>query len=180
MGAHSAPRGRSGRPQRVDLANARARQSRQTGSLAARIFVVYWAIYAAMIVQAGMSNHLSIGYYLYSLLFWIMLPVAGITAVVAAERIAAMSVNEPSRWAYAILALCYLSPVAITGAAAIRLKEQRPSWWANKPLEQAATELFILGLVWTIMLSALMIGRAAFQGRRRERFWFCRPRWLTG
>jgi hypothetical protein len=173
MGAHSAPRGRAARPTRP------TRQARQAGSLAARVFVLYWGIYAAMIIQSGMSKHLTIGYYLYSLLFWIMLPVAGISAVVAAERVATMSKNEPPRWAYVILALCYLSPVAITTAAGIRLKGQRPSWWANRPLEQAVTEVFVLGLVWTIMLSVLMVGRAIFQGRLRDRFWFCPPHWMT-
>jgi hypothetical protein len=176
MGAHSAPRGRAARPTRPTRPT---RQARQAGSLAARVFVLYWGIYAAMIIQSGMSKHLTIGYYLYSLLFWIMLPVAGISAVVAAERVATMSKNEPPRWAYVILALCYLSPVAITTAAGIRLKGQRPSWWANRPLEQAVTEVFVLCLVWTIMLSVLMVGRAIFQGRLRDRFWFCPPHWMT-
>ena len=132
-----------------------------------------------MIIRSGMTNHLTIGYYLYSILFWIMLPVAGISAVVAAERLAAVSKNEPPRWAYAVLALCYLSPLAITIAAGIRLKGQRPSWWANRPVEQAVTEVFALCVLWTIMLSVLMIGRAIFHARLRERFWLCPPRWLT-
>jgi hypothetical protein len=181
MGSHSAPRGRAGRagrPARTDLARPRARRARQSGSLAARVFIVYWALYGFIIIQSGISNHLTIGYYLYSLLFWIMLPVAGISAVVLAEWLATMSRNEPSRWAYGILTLCLLSPLAITIADRIRLDGQRPSWWADKPLEQAATVLFVLGLVWTMMLAVLMIGRAALSGRLRERCWLCPPDWL--
>src|SRR5712691_7725536 len=179
MGSHSAPRGRAGRPQRVELSRARGRRARQTGSLAARVFVVYWALYGCMIIQSGMSNHRTIGYYLYSLLFLIMLPVAGISAVVAAEWLAGMSTTEPPRWVYVVLALCLFSPVAITIADRIRLNGQRPSWWADKPLQQAATEVLVLGLVWTIMLAVLMVGRAAFRGRLRERCWLCPPHWLT-
>ena len=179
MGSHSAPRGRAGRPVRSDLARTRARRIRQSGSLAARVFVVYWVLYAFMIIQSGIMNHLTIGYYFYSLVFWIMLPVAGISAVVLAEWVAAMSRTEPARWVYALLMFCFLSPLAITIVERIRLDGQRPSWWADKPLEQAATALLLLGLVWTLMLAALMVGRAVLSGRMRERCWLCPPDWLT-
>jgi hypothetical protein len=75
--------------------------------------------------------------------------------------------------------LCFLSPLAITVVERIRLDGQRPSWWADKPLEQAAAALFLLGLVWTLMLAALMIGRAVLSGPMRERCWLCPPDWLT-
>jgi hypothetical protein len=160
-------------------AGNRARRARQGGSLAARVFVVYWMLYGFVIAYAGISNHLTIGYYLYSLLFWIMLPVAGISAVVMAEWVAALSKHEPPRWVYALLTLCLLSPLAITIAERLKLDGQRPSWWADKPLEQAATALFVLALVWTMMLAVLMIGRATLSGRLRERCWLCPPDWLT-
>lgn len=182
MGSHSAPRGRAGRASRsvqTNLAGNRPRRARQSGSLAARVFIIYWALYALLILQSGISNHRSIGYYLYSLLFWIMLPVIGISAVVIAEWVAAMSKHEPPRWVYTLLTLCLLSPLAITIAERLKLDGQRPSWWADKPLEQAATALFLLALVWTMMLAVLMIGRAAFSGRMRERCWLCPPDWLT-
>lgn len=177
MGSHSAPRGRASRS--AGTAGGRSRRARQSGSLAARVFVVYWVLYAFMIVQSGISNHLTIGYYLYSLLFWIMLPVAGISAVVLAEWLASMSRNEPPRWVYALLTLCLLSPLAITITERIRLDGQRPSWWADKSLEQAATALFVLSLVWTMMLALLLVGRALLSGRLRERCWLCPPQWLT-
>jgi hypothetical protein len=90
-----------------------------------------------------------------------------------------MSRTEPGRWVYALLALCWLSPLAITVAERIRLDGQRPSWWADRSLEQAATALFMLGLVWTLMLAALMVGRAVLNGRTRERCWLCPPDWLA-
>jgi len=179
MGSHSAPRGRAGRPARAELARTRSRRARQSGSLAARVFVLYWVLYGFMIVQSGISNHLTIGYYLFSILFWIMLPVAGITAVVLAEWLATISREEPPRWVYALLAVCWLSPLAITIAERIRLDGRRPSWWADRPLEQAATALFVLALVWTMMLAVLMIGRAVLDGRLRERCYLCPPDWLT-
>jgi hypothetical protein len=37
----------------------------------------------------------------------------------------------------------------------------------------------LLGLVWTLMLAALMVGRAVLSGRMRERCWLCPPDWLT-
>jgi hypothetical protein len=126
-----------------------------------------------------MSDHLTIGFYLYSLLFWIMLPVAGISVIVAAERVAAMSKDEPPRWVYAMLALCFLSPMIITIADAIRLHGQRPSWWPDRPLAQAVEGPVALCLVWALMLAVLMIGRAALPGRLRERCWLCPPNWLT-
>jgi hypothetical protein len=180
MGAHAAPKGRAGRPHRAELAQDRSRRARQKGSLAARVFVFYWVFYVVIIIESGMSNHLTIGFYLYSLLFWIMLPVAGISAIVLAEHLAATSASEPPRLAYLMLTFCYLSPAAITGVAAIRLAGQRPSWWPNRPFEQAVTTLFVLGLLWTAMLTLLAIGRAALNGRLRERCWLCPPRWMTG
>jgi hypothetical protein len=163
---------------RADLARTRSRRARPGGSLAARVFVVYWVLYGFMFVQSGISNHLTIGYYLYSLLFWIFLPVAGISAVVLAEWLAALSKAEPPRWVYGLLTICLLSPLAITITERLRLDGQRPSWWADKPLEQAATALFVLSLVWTMMLALLMIGRALLRGRLRERCWLCPPDWL--
>jgi len=90
-----------------------------------------------------------------------------------------MSKNEPPRWVYALLTFGLLSPLAITITERIRLDGQRPSWWADKSLEQAAAALFVLGLVWTMMLALLMVGRALLSGRLRERCWLCPPQWLT-
>jgi hypothetical protein len=179
MGAHAAPKGRAGRSRRAELAQQRSLHSRQKGSFAARVFVGAWVLYGFMVIQSGVSNHLTIAYYLYSVLFWIMLPVAGITVIVLAERLAAASTKEPQRWAYWVLALCFLSPIAVTVAEMIRLHGQRPSWVSGKPLAQAASELVILCVVWSAMLALLAIGRAVFKGRMRERCWLCPPYWLT-
>jgi hypothetical protein len=179
MGAHAAPKGRAGRARREELAQQRVLRSRQKGSFAARLFIMYWVLYGFMVIQSGVSNHLTIGFYLYSLLFWIMLPVAGITVVVLAERLAAASTQEPPRWAYWVLALGFLSPIVVIVAEMIRLHGQ-PSWVAGRPFAQAVSELVILCLVWSAILAALSLGRAVLKGRWRERCWLCPPRWLTG
>jgi hypothetical protein len=176
MGSHSAPRGRAGRTRRFEL--ERDRRSRPQGSTGARLFVIGWACYAFAAVQAGLSNHAAIGYYLLSVLVWILLPIPGVAAIVLGERLAAASTTERPRWFYAAMAVVLFSPALVTVVAFVRLDGRQPSWWTNGSIEQALAVLAVFALMWCTLMSVLMLGRAVLRNRLRLRCWINQPRWL--